>query len=31
MTRTRWDLGSSRFWMDDDLLFIPFAKMISTS
>jgi hypothetical protein len=31
MARTRWDLGSRRLGLADDLKFIPFAKMISTS
>jgi hypothetical protein len=31
MARSRWDLGSSRFWLVDDLSFGPFEKMISAS
>jgi hypothetical protein len=31
MARTRWDIGSSRFGLADDLNFIPIAKMILTS
>jgi hypothetical protein len=30
MARTRQDFGSSRFWLDKDLKFIPFEKMILT-
>jgi hypothetical protein len=30
MARSRLDLGSSRFWLEEDLVFVLFAKMIST-
>ena len=31
MARSRWDLGYSRLWLVEDLWWVLFAKMISTS